>query len=320
MDRTPSALSEPAARIRRVSRNLTQSKLPFQTVSAEEYAEQQKADFERLGERMARDRAKEELLQRQKADFKRSYEREKKRLQRFRRKWKTEGFQTSEEIIEIEDSDGVDSSGRTVLTVESTSGATPSGQGASSSLRRWPSMHTTDTSTIDAIKANVSGAGAPEGPPLPDPAATVPGVDVHQELARHSWSGPNTAHRRDLKYKKALASAVAVGVAPPPPILSRMNWQKYPYWLKITAAQEKLATWSPAEIVKYLRLSDPALFSGLHSATLAKWIVKDEHSGRKCWSKEALDRARAGRRLGMTVRSKTLVCARPWQIFVALHY
>lgn len=104
-----------------------------------------------------------------------------------------------------------------------------------------------------------------------------------------------------------MKDAAERGLVAPSAMAVRMNWQQYPYWLKICGAQQKLLTWSPTEIVKYLQKTDPDVFNYLHPATLAKWIVKDG-DGRKSWSPAVLTRVEMGKRSGATSRSKALVC------------
>ncbi|KAL1943445.1 hypothetical protein VTO73DRAFT_4520 [Trametes versicolor] len=272
---TGTECAEPPVQSRRrpVSRTLAQSKLSFSPISAEAYAEQERTAFERLGDRMRHERAKEMLRQKKEEEFKRSYDAERKRIQRFRMKQEARARgQATRKVIEIEESDS--------------------------------EPVTTSADSMRDIETNESG--------LTEDASSTPLVlpasessRVHQELAKRTWSAPDMGHRRAIKQKKLTKAAADIGATPPPVATYRMNWQQYPYWLKIMNAQIKVAAWSPTEIVKFLRLTDPELFATLHVATLAKWITGNG-SGGKTWSPEVLKRAKAGKRVGITAQSKTL--------------
>ncbi|KAJ3007872.1 hypothetical protein NUW54_g3377 [Trametes sanguinea] len=238
-----------------VGANLSQSKLPFKKISPEAYAEQNSAEYERLRLRTHHDRAQQALREQKQADFKRAYEREKKRKQRFRKRWEKT---PSGPVIDIEDSE-----------------------------------QESEPAAVDVHQDS-------EGVHVPSTAGPH-----REELAKRSWSASNTGHRRQVQHARLTQKAKVNGTAPPPPLQSRMNWQLYPYWLKIASAQTRMMSWSPTEIVKYLHKTDPELFSGLRVNTLAKWIVSDD-SGKKSWSPEVLKRAEDGRRISVTMRSKTL--------------
>lgn len=94
-----------------------------------------------------------------------------------------------------------------------------------------------------------------------------------------------------------------------------MNWQDYFLWQQISAAQKRVKSWSPQEIVTELHRTNPATFepvkgvkSGLYKGTLAKWIDQDE----KKWKDEVLARVKVGGRQGITRRSKILVRTRQY--------
>ncbi|KAI0772979.1 hypothetical protein BD413DRAFT_543756 [Trametes elegans] len=206
---------------------LTQTKLSFKPISAEEYAEQERAVAEKLSAHIAHDLAKEKIRADKEAQMKRAYERDKKRLQRFRKRYNK--FMDSTGVINIEDSDEEEEHSVSRIASASTS---------------------TQITSTQPMVAPVQ----------------------HQELARYAWGAQNTSHRRDVKQKRIETAATAHGLIAPPLAPCRMNWQRYPYWLKITSAQTKLRSWSPTEIVQYLRKTDNELFAGLHVSTLACWI------------------------------------------------
>ena len=90
-----------------------------------------------------------------------------------------------------------------------------------------------------------------------------------------------------------------------------MNWQEHFLWQQISAAQRRVKSWSPREIVTELYRMNPATFelvkgkkSGLYKGTLAKWIDQAQ----KRWKDAVLERVKAGGRQGTTRRSTTLVC------------
>jgi hypothetical protein len=120
------------------------------------------------------------------------------------------------------------------------------------------------------------------------------------ETARRAWKGKSTAKRHAREEEKRGSE-----------VKCRVNWQDHFLWQQISAAQKRVRSWSPQEIVAELYRTKPETFepvkgvkSGLHKGTLAKWIDQDQ----KRWKETVLERVKAGGRQGTTRRSTTLVC------------
>ena len=127
-----------------------------------------------------------------------------------------------------------------------------------------------------------------------------PKIMQTNETARKAWKGQKTA-KRHAKEENKRGSEVKC----------RVNWQDHFLWQQISAAQKRVKSWSPQEIVTELYWTNPTTFepikgkkSGLYKGTLAKWIDQDQ----KRWKDMVLEWVKAGGRQGMTRRSTALVC------------
>lgn len=121
------------------------------------------------------------------------------------------------------------------------------------------------------------------------------------ETAREAWKGSRIAERHAQVERKR-------GVE----VKCRVNWQDCFLWQQISAAQQRVKSWSPQEIVTELYRTNSATFEpvrgvklGLHKGTLEKWIDQSQ----KKWKDDVLERVKAGGRLGVTRRSTALVRA-----------
>ncbi|CDO78168.1 hypothetical protein BN946_scf184676.g2 [Trametes cinnabarina] len=228
------------------------------------YAEQNRKQTEKTRIRMAYGHAKQAICTTNDALMKRKYERDKKRFQRFRKKYQAE--QAGPTVIELNNS-------------------------GPSNAESGHAMSHADAAERQKRAQEFLPASLP--------------VTHHDENARHAWGSSSTAHCREVKQKYLEKKAIKHGAPQPRPQALRMNWQSWPYWLKITTAQEKLMTWSPTVIIKLLQRNDPDLFSGLQVPTLSRWIAVDE-DGRRSWSAAMLHCAHLSKCSGATMRSKTL--------------